>query len=200
MHKIDLEKLSKNYYAALKNSDVDMPLRIVAFSAINGSGKSTISRFLESKGFLNPDPAILRELIRHKYSRDFGIVANTVLDFYRSPYAQKVKDLKNKSLVIDSNLDRNYEIFFSNYTDICSKPFIIRIDLPVETNLVRLKKREADNQIKLEKVLSNLPEYINDHKEFGKKFADKISYRITGDINQEVLEDLYSKILEHKYN
>jgi dephospho-CoA kinase len=197
---IELKDLSDTYYSKIKNGDLEMPLRIVGFSAVNGSGKSTISRFLESKGFLNPDPAILRNMLLSKYTKDFDLVAETVLNFYRSPYAQKIKTLNNKSLVIDANLDRSYEIFFSNYLDICKKPFIIRIDLPIETNILRLKKREVSNPNALKKILSNLPRYVEDHKKFGEKFKDSISYRITGNITDELLEDLYQKILNHSFN
>lgn len=200
VQEIKLKDLSDAYYSELKNGDLGMPVRVVGFSAINGSGKSTISKFLESKGFLNPDPAILRRIIRDNYTDNFDVVSDTVLRFYSSQYAQKVKELKNKSLVVDSNLDRSYEIFFSNYTDICKSPFIIRIDLPLETNLSRLREREVNNPIGLEVTLSKLPGYIEDHEEFGKKFKDKINYRITGDITQEVLDDLYKMILAHNFN
>jgi dephospho-CoA kinase len=195
-----LGELSDKFYKSLKNENLVMPARVVGFSAINGSGKSTISRFLESKGFLNPDPQILRELIFDYYTRDYDERNDIVLKFFKSTHANKAKQLANKSLVIDSNLDRNYRVFFNNYIDLCQNPFIIRIDLPIDVNLERLQKRESNNPEGLKKTLENLPQYIKDHEEFGIKFRDKISYRINTDITEEILEDLLQKILDHKFN
>lgn len=201
MKTVDLEVLASKFYAKLENTNLNMPARVVAFSAVNGSGKTTITKFLESKGFLSPDPAILRELIFEEgYASDFDERNNIVLQFYKSEHVQKLKNLNNRSLVIDSNIDRNHAIFFNNYGDMCSKPFIIRIDLPLEVNLKRLKKRESNNPEALKKTLENLPKYIEDHEKFGKDFKDQISYRISGDITNEVLDDLYQAILRHEYN
>jgi broad-specificity NMP kinase len=135
-----------------------------------------------------------------RYTKDYDEMNEIAFDFFKSYYPKRLNEVKNKSLVIDSNLDKNYSIFFDNYVGkLCKRPFIILIDIPYATTIRRLKKRGFYDKPRLNKLLSNLPVYVEAHEQFKKKMKNHIHYEIHGEITEEVLEDMYSKILEFDF-
>lgn len=143
LNKKIFEKINNKLSPTLHNLDYAYKPFIIAFSGVPGSGKSGIAKKLEQKyNAVRINNDFIRDIIKkekltkskedtQKLSQEYNFYLITNLPF------------KNKRIILEKSLDRNYKWFLNVCKFNGLKYFIIRINVPgIKIALQLLGKRE----------------------------------------------------------
>lgn len=120
--------------------DVPHPPAMLIFSAIPGSGKTTLAKRLVhdlQAQYINHDD--MRDILRRRGIAPEGIFMPPIS---RIVINNMVND-KNKFVVIDVSLDRRWDIFYAHVKELNALPIVIRLNPPIEVIRKRLLERDG---------------------------------------------------------
>ena len=147
---------------------------VITFAGIPSSGKSTISKKIEEEygGIKFRGDEVLKAI------RGKGLV-KTVSEGeqVKNKFMYtllKNEQYKNKLMIFDRSIDREYKNFFQACEENNWSYFIIQIDITREEAKNRLKKRNSAN---LDKWIPNLNNWIKEHEVFKKNVKAHVSLR-----------------------
>jgi len=181
-----LETIFVIHIKQLKNLGVDNQKVLVLFSGISGSGKSFIAKRLEEKykGIrINNDD--IRDIIKNIVTPE--IDEQKILLEYLAYLLEKIPK-NNGFIIMDSSIDRKLKFVQDYAIKNDFKTFTIRIDLPRETIIKNILKR---NEKEAAPYLADLDRQTNDHKAIIPKITT--DYAISED-NFNRFEELFAAI------
>ena len=148
---------------------VGHPPTMLIFSAIPGSGKTTLAKRLwhDLKAqYINHDD--IRNLIRER-----GIEPENLFmpPISRILVHRMISSDENKFVILDGSLDRTWEIFFDHAKELHAKTILIRIELPISVIRERLLQRDGVNG----PLLGRLDQFRNDFKNCRKQVTADIT-------------------------
>jgi len=186
------EQIYKIHIKKLKNLDFPNKKLIISFSAVPGSGKTTIAKKIETKykGIRIRSDSV-RDIINNlmsanKYSR---LKQREIVINYHLYLLNKLRTLPNGLIILDSSIDRKFaqvkELADKNKYDL----FIIKINVSRKTIEHRIKKRNPKGY---QNFLDNMDQWFDDNIKFNNK------YKVDFEIDNEEKMDL--KLLFNKLN
>ena len=166
---------------------IPYPPTLLIFSAMPGSGKTTLARKLAADlqaQYINHDA--IRDFIRRK-----GVDPELV---YMPAVSIRIEEQimandANKLIILDGSLDRTWEIFFKTASNLKAMTIIIRLTLPLTIIRDRLRIRDKEDS----KLLDQMERFKNDFEECQKHVAADLT--LGKDYNYaEVLEFVRNKL------
>lgn len=181
------EKISEEFIPQLRNTNSENKPFVIGFSGIPGSGKTSLSEKLEER---YKATIICSRKIRNSINK---------LNLTNSP--KETEDLlqdytfnllanfpfKNKLIILDKSLDRQYKRFFEVCNSNNLEYSIIRIDIPVEEAIQRILNREEIDENDLR---SRMKKWVADYGDFGKN----AKYDLLLDGKNPNIEKVYGKL------
>lgn len=156
------DKISNKLIEKLNYTEKNNKQFVIAFLGVPCSGKTYISKKLEQryKGIRIDSDEIM------KINSQGNLVNNTreneklknlyVYSFLKNP------PVKNRLIILDKSIDREYENFFSVCKENNLEYFLIQIDLPKKEMINRIHERNPSN---LENWLPRVNKWLKEHEE-----------------------------------
>lgn len=162
----ELEKISKRLFPQLKNTERERPQLIIVFSGVPGSGKSVLSKKLEEKysGVKIGNDSI-RDIINHSGDFSFSKEEGEKLLQNYNEFVLRNYPFKNKFLILDKSMDRQYKRFFPIFEELGLKYFVIRMDINKEEAIERIMTRKGED---FDLVKKSMERWKREFEEFGK--------------------------------
>lgn len=189
----ELAVLFKQHSAHLKNTQVPQNPLMIVFSGTPGMGKSTIAKKLED--------ALCAVRISTDEIRDFLFRLRTTvsekefdeaLQQYMVYFFDHFK-APNRRFILDASIDRRYKLVFpfleKNKIDV----IVIRLEVPRELVVERLREREGK---RIEWFLKHLDAWFMDYDNFAKIYRDYIPYANAGDSQFDELKAIIKQKIE----
>jgi dephospho-CoA kinase len=179
------EMISKDLFPHLKNLDVPNKKLVIGFAGVPFSGKTTIAKILEKKykAVRISSDEIMRVITENKLVKN--VEENERLKREYIYFLIEKIPFKNKLIILDKSLDRDYAKFFNL---VGKQKFVIQIEISVEKAKERARNRED-----MKSWLSRFDGWFREHEEFKKNFnAD-----IVLDGENPSLENLF-KLIDEK--
>lgn len=166
-----LEKIFKEHCSELKNTDIKLDPFVISFSGTPGMGKSFIAKKLED---IYKAVRISTDELRNLLESYFIDKKNreSVVEEYLSYFLQNYK-LPNKFIILDASIDRRYKQLFPYLKTKKIKFVVIRLQVPKDTIIERIKERDSS---RAEWFLKNLDHWLQDYLEFANQFKEYISF------------------------
>lgn len=161
------DEISRRLFPRLKYTKIQNQQLIIVFSGIPGSGKSELSRKLEEKySAVRVGNDNIRDIMSHS-----GILSlseeesdNLLQDY--NEYLVRNYPFKNKLLILDKSMDRQYKRFFPVFEELGLRFFIIRLTMDKEGAIERIMKRKEGENLDL--VKRNMERWQREFLDFGK--------------------------------
>lgn len=180
-----LEKIYSEHIAQLPYTEIEQDPFVITFSGVPGMGKSFIAEKLtehfKAVRICSDD---IRDILQKlpdidKKNRE------KVLEEYLMYFLQHY-NFPNKRIILDASIDRRYVKLFS-YLERHEIPFIvIRLEVPRELIVERIKHREgklAHNYLKL------LDHWFENYEEFGSNYKDYFLFKNVPGASLDVVID-----------
>jgi len=224
------EKINKRFFPKLKNTNTNNLPFIIAFSGVPGSGKTTISKILEKKyKGVRIDNDELRDIIsdfsgNYKLTKKDKEIIIKIFKFSKKIYIKEMYDFsenmiknevilykyqkwflenypfKNKLLILDSSIDRKYEMLLKILRKKMFKIFIIKLPFNKEMFLRRERKRNKDTSF----FLKNIGRWKRDYDNLNKNV--KVNFVFSNNLNELFVElnkyltnQFFNKIFEFSH-
>ncbi len=146
------DEISRRLFPRLKYTKIQNRQLIIAFSGVPGSGKSELSRKLGEKyRAVRVGNDSIRDIISH--SRIFSLSeeeSENLLQDYNEYFVRNYP-FKNKLLILDKSIDRQYKRFFPVFEELGLRFFIIRLTMDKEGAIERIMKRKKGEDLDLVK-------------------------------------------------
>lgn len=184
MIKEQFRTLYEKHLSLLKNLDIENNKLIISFSAVPGSGKTTIAKQLEERyNGVRINTDYLRESIRELF-KTTRKETEEILKKYLVYFADKY-NFSNGLIILDASVDRDYEQIKALGKINGFNLFVIKITVSKENLIKRIKERNKEDA---QEFLDRLDEWIEYNENFNKSdFAM--------DNNNELnLEELFFKL------
>jgi len=159
------DEVSRLLAPSLKNTELEKPQLIIAFSGIPGAGKSRLSKMLEERyhGVRVGNDSI-RAILHHQEFSLSDEEKETFLQDYNEFFIRNYP-FTNKLLILDKSMDRQYKRFFPVFDELGLKHFIIRIEIGKEEAIQRILNRE---EIDPNYLRTNMERWQREFEDFGK--------------------------------
>jgi len=192
---MDLQNILKKIYQIhikkLNNLDQKNPKIMILFSGTAGSGKSFIAKRIEEKfkGIrINNDDIrdIFRDHIAPNYDLSQVDLQKLLIDYSKFLYKNISKI--NGFLILDSSMDRGFDMVEKTAETNKYKIFLIRLDLSEEILIKQIKQRiERDP----EPYLLDLARQLEQHEKFSQRI---VADYIISEQNFDRFENLFEEI------
>jgi predicted kinase len=143
-----IEAIASEYVQRLEFLGVDNPKLHISFSAVPGSGKTTLARRLSKDlkaHYIQSDE--VRRMLSAKHEEVNSDIVRTIT---AKIIEYILKEDTNQCIIIDASIDRSWPTFYEFAAKCEAKTFIIRLDIP--TAIVRQRLLERDGAINEEKM------------------------------------------------
>jgi len=173
------------------NSDkIDLKKRtVIAFAGVPCSGKSTVSRKIEKRyGGVRINLDDVMRIITEKNLVETIEQNEEMKNLFIYTFL-KNSFLKNKLIILDKSMDREYERFFKVCKENEWDYLIVQLKLKKQEAIRRIEKRNSDN---LSNWIPRIDKWFNEHEEFKKNVKADILMDGTKS-NFEVLFDNLDK-------
>lgn len=177
MSEYDYNLLFRKYLKTISNLETPNPKLYVTFSAVPGSGKTTISRHIAYalKGLhLRTDD--VRKVAKELWPDIADDQLEKVILEFTPTIHNRLIDYPNGLHIVDTNIDRYYQKVFDKAKELDFRLYLIRIDLDKETLLSRIKKRAGHNKKEYMNFLNVIEEKLRQHQDFIDLNKEKVSY------------------------
>lgn len=136
-------KISENLFSKLKNTNIYHSPFIITFSGVPGCGKSSLAKIIEDKyNAVRINNDLIRDIITEEKLTNSGEDTEILLQNYNS-YLIENYPFKNKLIILDKSMDRQYSRFIGLFELKKLDYFIIRLNTPsIKIALNRLGERE----------------------------------------------------------
>ncbi len=191
MQEQDFNKIYKIHLKNLKNKKEINKSVIVLFSGIPMSGKTTIAKKLEEKyKAVRFNHDAIRKIIKKlgiKPEKPSTDPIQDILKEYDDVFFNNY-NLKNKFIILDASIDRDYKSWFKIAKKLNMKPFVIRLEISQQTFVKRVKEREGSNA-------KNWMVHYNRWKNDFENCKKEVKADILLDANKEInIQDVYKKL------
>lgn len=163
----------------------------IAFSSIPGSGKTTISKILEThfKAIrFNSDH--VRDIIRDLHK---GISINDIRDIKDQYFYWFIENIieqgENKFIILDFSMDRKYRELNAYLENSLYEMFVIGLYTPLDVLKERIKKRNKEGYIE---YFNNLERWTKENQEFKRNFEIDMAFNT----EKKSAEDIANEIIE----
>ena len=161
------DEISRRLFPRLKYTKIQNQQLIIAFSGVPGSGKSDLSRKLEEKYKavrVGNDP--IRDIISHSgiFPLSEEESENLLQDY--NEYLVRNYPFRNKLLILDKSMDRQYKRFFPIFEELGLRFFILRLNMDKEGAIERIMKRKGGEDLDL--VRRSMERWQREFRDFGK--------------------------------
>jgi predicted kinase len=161
------DEISKKLFSELKYIKNQNQQLIIAFSGVPGSGKSELSKKLGEKySAIRIGNDTIRDIINH--SKIFPLSEekreNLLQDY--NEYFVRNYPFRNKLLILDKSMDRQYKRFFPVFKELGLEFFIIRLTMDKEGAIERIMKRKKGEDSDL--VEKSMERWQREFLDFGK--------------------------------
>lgn len=161
------DEISRRLFSRLKYIKNQNQQLIIAFSGVPGSGKSGLSRKLEEKyKAVRIGNDTIRDIISHSgiFPLSEGERENLLQDY--NEYFIRNYPFKNKLLILDKSMDRQYKRFLPVFEELGLRFFIIRLTMNKEGAIERIMKRKKGEDLDL--VRRSMERWQREFLDFGK--------------------------------
>jgi len=161
------DEISKRLFPRLKYIKNQNQQLIIAFSGVPGSGKSELSRKLEEKyRAIRVGNDTIRDIINHSgiFPLSEKKRENLLQDY--NEYFVRNYPFRNKLLILDKSMDRQYKRFFPVFEELGLGFFIIRLTMDKEGAIERIMKRKKQEDLDL--VERSMERWQREFLDFGK--------------------------------
>lgn len=181
------EKIDKGLFPTLKNINIPHKQHIITFCGVPGAGKTTLSKQLEEKyHMVRIGNDSIRKIISSLNLITSPEEAELLFQEYNF-YLISHLPFKNKRIILDKSMDRQYKPFFETCKSNNLKYFIIRLNVsdPI-CALKRLSKREKI----IEQTKVSMKRWFKEYNDCAKNLkAD-----VTLNAENPNLDELYRKL------
>lgn len=151
--------IADEYMGLLNDRTIVNPKYMITFSGVPGSGKTTLARRLASDlkaQYVHHDT--MREIIaKHGYN----VVGLAIAPISKIVVNRILHGDNNKLLILDSSLDRTWQMYFDHVTQEKITPLIIRLDVPRDIVFARLVARDGLDSPLVKRFEAYVSEYEN---------------------------------------
>ncbi len=161
------DEISKKLFPRLKYIKAQNQQLIIAFSGVPGSGKSELSRKLEEKySAVRIGNDTIRDISNHSGISPLSEEKRENLLQDYNEYFIRNYPFKNKLLILDKSMDRQYKRFFPVFKELGLGFFIIRLTMDKEGAIERIMKRKKGEDLDL--VERSMERWQREFLDFGK--------------------------------
>ena len=169
-----IQAVHEKYWPTLKYLDIPHRKLVIAFSAVPGAGKTLLSKEIAERyqGVrINKDDVWD---IAHPLEVSFpGEDYQSLVPEYMNYLVQELANYPNGLLIIDRSLDRHYAKSKEQIEQIGYQLFLIRIDVPKDVLIQRLKQRHGEAA---SAYLERLDGWIQDFENAGTEIVPDFNY------------------------
>lgn len=161
------DEISRRLFPRLKYTKIQNQQLIIAFSGVPGSGKSDLSRKLEEKyRAVRIGNDSIRDVINHSgiFHLSEEESENLLQDY--NEYFVRNYSFRNKLLILDKSIDRQYKRFFPVFEELGLRFFIIRLTMDKKGAIERIMKRKKGEDLDL--VKRSMERWQREFNDFGK--------------------------------
>jgi predicted kinase len=137
------KELAEAYLESLTGRDIPHRRACIIFSGVPGSGKTTLTKRLShdlQAQYIRHDD--IRQLARE---RGLDVASLTISSVSRIVMDVISENDANGRIVLDSSLDRTWDLFFDYVKQRQVLPIVIRLNVPREVVEARVEARDADD-------------------------------------------------------
>lgn len=137
------QQLADEYMATLKNRNIPHDKVFLIFSGVPGSGKTTLALRLRDD--------LKAQYVRHDDIRSlarrngYDVETLTIADISKIAIDTMMLGDANKFMILDASLDRTWPIYFASVKRFGAIPIIIRLDIPKNVVIERIKARDKED-------------------------------------------------------
>lgn len=145
-----IEDIASDYYEKLEFLGVTNPGIHLSFSAVPGSGKTTLARRLS--GDLRAQYIQADEVRRMLNARHEEVTSDIVRSITGRVIERIFKEDSNQSIIIDASIDRSWSTFYDFAKKCAARTFVIRLSIPADVIRQRLLARDgAVDEMKMQR-------------------------------------------------
>ena len=137
--------IADEYMQLLNDRTIENPKRLIVFSGTPGSGKTTLARRLVTDlkaQYVHHDT--MRALAKQ---RGFDPGKLSMIPISKIVVNRVLHDDNNKLVILDSSIDRSWDVYFEHVKIEEIEPFIIRFDVPYDVVRERLVSRDGSKHM-----------------------------------------------------
>lgn len=167
-----LATVFSQHSAQLKHTEIAHAPFCITFSGTPGMGKSFVAKQLEQK---YQAVRICTDELRLLATNTGSIERKEYEEFIQQYFAYFFKHYTgvNKRFIIDASIDRRYTVLFPFFEKLHIPFAVIRLEVPRDIVVMRIKEREKDNA---ENYLKFLDKWFTDYQEFEKHYTQYIRF------------------------
>lgn len=183
------DEISGRLFSGLKYTKIQNSQLIIAFSGVPGSGKSELSKKLEERyRAVRIGNDSIREIIHNSEAFHFlEEESENLLQDYNE-YLIRNYPFRNKLLVLDKSMDRQYKRFFPVFEELKLRFFVIRLTVGKGEAIRRIMDRKEGEDLDL--VEKNMERWQSEFEDFGKN----ASYGVLIDGENPDFEKVYEEL------
>ncbi|MDP2925973.1 MAG: AAA family ATPase [Nanoarchaeota archaeon] len=181
MKKRWFKKIYQVHEKTLIYKDAKNKKLIICFSGVPASGKTTLAKILEKRYMgirLNKDDIgniILKLNLVNETDIKEGFSSEYIIHLLKN------YPLKNKLIILDKSIDRDYKTLFNILKKYSYPIFLIRLKISREKMIKRINKRNNDN---LEAWIKKVDKWFFDFIEANKHIKPDFVYNNKDDLNE----------------
>jgi len=153
------QAIADEYMELLNDRTITNPKRMIVFSGVPGSGKTTLARRLTADlkaQYVHHDT--MRELAK-KHGYDPSTLS--MIPISKMVIDRILHDDSNKLVILDASIDRSWGVYFDHVREENIEPFIIRFDAPYDVIRDRLTARDGSDHVHVQKLDQFISQYEN---------------------------------------
>ena len=179
-----LDKIYNKHVKRLKNRSIKNKKLLICFGAVPASGKSYISKILETKyKGIRISTEEIGKIINSLKQRNKKEILDEYLYYYLREHCYP-----NGLIILDASIDRRYEDVFLAATDAGFDLFIININVSRKTIIERIRRR---NKRGAKSYFKEMNRWYREHKLFKDKVIVDIAISNETELN---LAHLFMKL------